>query len=143
MTRRNMHVGSAGRTDGFTLIELLVVVMIIGMLMSMIIGLAAFVNRKNLESRAYADIETIRTAFANYEMDSGELPPSDLLDETWTNAMVPFVPPGFSFLDPWDNVYLYERTAATPQAYKLYSMGQDREHGTPETDADNVVAGRN
>ena len=143
MTRRSMHVGSAGRTDGFTLIELLVVVMIIGILMSMIIGLAAFVNRKNLESRAYADIETIRTALANYEMDSGELPLSDLLDETWTNAVVPFVRDGFSFVDPWGNVYLYERNAATPHAYKLYSMGQDREDGTPETDADNVVAGRN
>jgi general secretion pathway protein G len=128
---------------GFTLIELLTVILIIGVLMSLILGVGAFAHRKNLESKAWADIETIRTWLTDYKMDVGTYPP----DATWTNALKDsgFAKEAFDFIDPWGNEYEYHYDSASPSTYVLFSKGADGEGGPtspPESNADNLEAGR-
>jgi general secretion pathway protein G len=129
----------------FTLIELLTVILIMGILMSMIIGIAVVVGQKNLEARALADIENIRNALNEHQLDYGKFPASTLADDTWTNDISDYMAlEGFNYIDPWDNAYLYETpaSASSPRSYTLYSLGRDGEEGTEEKNADNIVAGR-
>ena len=123
---------------GFTLIELLTVILIIGILMAMILGVVTYAHRINLEAKAKADIETIRTALVNYQMDVGQYP----AEATWATNLVGYIRDGFTFTDPWGEMYIYE-PAAGFKAYTLYSKGADRMVSPPaEADADNIVAGR-
>ena len=141
-TRRT---GSQRSKKAFTLIELLTVILIMGILMSMIIGIAVVVNQKNLEARALADIENIRNALNEHQLDYGKFPVSTIADETWTNAINDYmVLERFDYIDPWNNVYRYETPSGdtSPRRYTLYSLGRDGEEGSEETNADNIVAGR-
>lgn len=133
----------AGRFNrGFTLIELLTVVLIIGILMAMILGVVAYAHRINLESKAKADIETLRTALVSYQMDVGQYPANTPPATAWTNDVKPYIRESFTFIDPWGQFYVY--TCSSPwKAYDLHSKGADRlESPPPEADADNIVAGR-
>jgi len=135
------HVHIRRRTAAFTLIELLAVIMIIGILMSMILGIATWANRANMEAKARADIETMRTAIENFKMDMGDYPGLD----TWTNDLSSAVPPGFEFMDPWHRPYHYWIESEDSTTYRLYSVGADgAEAATPggPEDADNIEAGR-
>lgn len=136
--RRRFAEGGAA---AFTLIELLAVVMIIGILMSMILGVATWAQRANMEAKAKADIETLRTALDRCRMDDGQYPLAAAGTTAWTNAVRGNVPPEFDFLDPWNHIYRYICTA--PATYRLYSMGADGAEGPPpEADLDNIEAGR-
>ncbi len=75
----------------FTLIELLTVILIMGILMSMIIGIAVVVSQKNLEARALADIENIRNALNEHQLDYGKFPESTLADDTCPTNIVCFL----------------------------------------------------
>ena len=133
------------RKKAFTLIELLTVILIIGILMSMIIGIAVVVNQKNLEARALADIENIRNALNEHQLDYGSFPDSTLSDTTWIDDIDDYMTlESFDYIDPWGNMYLYVTPAGddSPRRYTLYSLGRDGEEGTEETNADNIVAGR-
>jgi len=70
------------RYAGFTLIELLIVVAIIGILAA--IAVPNFLNAqvRARVSRAVADMRTIETSLAMYQLDNNEHPP-------WTKALVP------------------------------------------------------
>ena len=136
MVRKSSVTRNAARR-GFTLIELLAVMLIIGVLMGMIVGIIAYAHRANLEARAKADIEKIRTALADYRMDEGVYP----AEAGWTNALRPRVPLDVDFIDPWGNVYRYFYDGSA--TFRLYSLGEDGEESPPpEADADNIVAGR-
>ena len=129
----------------FTLIELLTVILIMGILMSMIIGIAVVVGQKNLEARALADIENIRNALNEHQLDYGKFPDSTLADETWTNDINGYmIIEDFDYIDPWGNMYRYETPTGetSPRRYTLYSLGRDGEEGSEEENADNIVAGR-
>ncbi len=138
MAARGSVRGVNRSASGFTLIELLAVILIIGILMAMILGVVAYAHRANLEAKTKADIETIRTALVNYQMDVGTLPPGP----TWTTNLASYIRDGFTFLDPWGQAYRYI-PSANRKSYKLYSKGTDRaESPPPEADADNIIAGK-
>lgn len=128
---------SGTNRQGFTLIELLTVILIMGLLMAMILGVAAIANRKNLEAKAKADLETIRTALTDYQMDVGEYPG----EAAWTNDLEGYIRDDFRFTDPWGHDYEYEHDTST-SGYRIYSLGSDGAEGTDETNADNLEAGR-
>ncbi len=136
-TRPAHALKSGPSQQGFTLIELLTVILIMGLLMAMILGVAAIANRKNLEAKTKADLETIRTALTDYEMDVGEYPGA----AAWTNDLDGYIPDGFLFTDPWGHEYEYEHDRST-SGYRVYSLGSDGLEGTEETNADNLEAGR-
>lgn len=59
---------------GFTLIELLTVVVIIGILVSIVIGVAGNVRRQGAVSRATAEVSAIELALERYKIENGDYP---------------------------------------------------------------------
>ncbi len=60
--------------SAFTLIELLVVIAIIGILASMILATAGYVQEKAARSRAEAEIAALSAALESYKVDNGDYP---------------------------------------------------------------------
>ena len=134
------------RQAGFTLVELLTVMVIIALLAAITLGVAGFANRKSAESKAIADMETIRTALEEYRVSEGEYPE----DADWKTAVVDadVVSPelvteirAIAFSDPWGQDYIYHRSAKFQ--YRLLTRGQDGlcsadKGGKAENDADNI-----
>ncbi len=71
------------RQSAFTLIELLVVIAIIGVLTSLVLSAAGFVQKKGARSRAEAEIAAIAAALESYKADNGDYP----LNEGISNSL--------------------------------------------------------
>lgn len=128
----------------FTLIEVLVVMLIIAILLSLIIGIAAYAKRSAMEKKTAADIEKINMALQEYTLKYGVYPdstPTKGNARYWTNAAVigQFMQQGVfvSFIDPFGSDYVY-RTPGDRLSYSLLSPGFDRVVGT----GDDIETGR-
>ena len=75
-----MRPHSLERRTAFTLIELMVVISILGMLMSMILGIQRYAQTKSNRSRAEAEIAAICAAAEAYKADNGSFPRSTETD---------------------------------------------------------------
>ncbi len=116
------------RRSGFTLIEILLVVVIIGILAGIALPKLSGHTRRAEITRARAEIESIGTALAQYEMDMGEFPRSlqELVtspgNERWNG---PYLPKGVP-VDPWKRPYVYAYPGQrNPRSYDLSSLGPD------------------
>ena len=76
-------------------------------------------------------MELIRNALQETMLGNGSYPES-----ASNSAVMAMLPAGFSFLDPWQKPYNYQRTSGT--SYILFSNGQDESAGT----ADDIGADR-
>ena len=124
-----------GTRSGFTMLELLAVMVIV----SILIGLGAkgysLARRQAKESRAKAEIETLRTALNEYRVENGRYPAQassvgfkDLTEITkLTNAVE-----GASLFDPWGHAYQYQSTNRF--RYRIWSEGQDMESASDNID---------
>ena len=129
------HQSAAGVRGGFTLIELLTVIAIMGLLLSMIVGLSGYAIRISQESKAKAEIEVLSRALEEYMLQMGTYPEllTDIEDE---------LPEDVGLTDPWGNDYQYRRSATPAHTFTLYSMGPDGLHGDDAENADDIVSGR-
>lgn len=132
--KMNKQYSAKKAMRGFTLIELLIVMIIIGLLASLV-GPAMFgrVDSSRVTT-AEAQMKLLQTALDTYRLDMGTYP--DDLDELresdkrlWKGPYFPKEIP----LDPWENPYVYEKTA---DGFALLSLGADGERGGEENDAD-------
>ena len=128
--------------DGFTLLEIMLVVTIIALLL----GAAIYKLGGNVEYarhvRIASDIQGINTQLKLYESMNGFFPTS----EQGLQALVvqPSSDPQptrwyqlYKELpkDPWNNTYIYINPGRkNPNAYDLYSAGQDRRPDTADDD---------
>ena len=66
--------GHRGSDAGFTLVELLIVIAVIGILASLVLSVAGFIQYKGAVSRAEAEIAALSAALESYKADNGEYP---------------------------------------------------------------------
>ncbi|MCF7848482.1 MAG: type II secretion system protein GspG [Kiritimatiellales bacterium] len=94
------------RNAGFTLIEIMLVVIIIGILAGIAIKGTGGKTKTALYAQAKANIDTLDSAIAEYEMVNGTYPASldELLNEEKGG---PFLQKKKIPMDPWGNPYIY------------------------------------
>ena len=112
------HVLKNGGCGAFTLMEMLTVMAIVCLLVTLALGITSHAQRAAREARARAELELIRNALQERMLKNGGYPPA----ADWTNAVRGWLPGGFTFKDPWNNLYIYTNDTAT--SYSLYSRGQ-------------------
>src|SRR5881409_1308514 len=101
------------RSSGFTLIELLLVMVILAILAAVVVPKFTGRTEQARQSRAIADIATIKGALSQFEIDNGHFPseaegglralvekPGDLA--TWKHSYIDKLP-----TDPWNHDYVY------------------------------------
>lgn len=114
---------------GFTIVELLCVISVMAVLAGMILGGAAFMQRKAAESRAKADLEQIKNLLDECMIERGSFPTNaafigeirntqmaDLLTNQLKRAKR-----DLQLTDPWGRGYVY--TNARPYSFELLSYG--------------------
>jgi general secretion pathway protein G len=130
---------SIARRAGFTIAEMMVVIVIIGLLMTLVVGNFGAIFGRAQETTVKAHIKGIMDAIENHRMDYGKYP--DSLEEV-TNppdgreAFMKRIPK-----DPWGREYLYEPPAGSGNPMRIYTLGED---GTPggegnDRDLDNIT----
>ena len=145
---------------GFTLVELLAVITIITMLAALVVGGASFALRKASVARCYANMEIIKNALSDYQIDKGIYPPAstqeaDGVDSMLYEALVkepesagrkPYLigadfvqnwpsrsqnSDPMKLVDPWGNYYRYRSPGVKNRtSYDLWSCGPDGEDFT-------------
>ncbi len=128
---------AAKASSGFSLIEVLMVLIIIGIIIALINGLGGYARRASYEARARADIAKLHIALAHYVRTYDTYPTN--LEQ---NALGRWLPPDFSYDDPWGRPYRLITDTNTPDAYFLFSLGADGTNGNARADADNIETGR-
>jgi len=101
---RASRIGTvAGRSElAFTLLELLVVIAIIGVLASLVVGLAPVAGAKMREARLKAQLNDLVTAIESYKARFGVYPPDSYYYDRLN--------PASSYTDPVKNPLYYELT---------------------------------
>jgi general secretion pathway protein G len=129
--------------SGFTLLELLVVLVIIGLLAGYVAPQYFSQIGKSEAKVARAQIESFDKALAQYRIDIGRYPPTELglaalvtrpaSEQKWGGPyLAKAVPP-----DPWGKPYIY-RSPGQHGEYDLYSLGKDGVHGGTNESTDIV-----
>ena len=124
---------------GFTLIEIIIVVVLIG-------GIVAFAASRIMGggdrakvNLAKAQVQTIGEKLAQYEMDTGALPPAlaNLVSAPENSAgwLGPYAKPG-DLKDPWGHPYAYRMPGAEGAPFDLSSLGKDGQPGGDSVNAD-------
>ncbi len=107
---------------GFSLVELMAVVAIIGLLSAVVsVGVARYLV-KSRETKARADIASLRNAIDLFHIDEGRLPTS--LEE-----LAPYLRDQVLRNDPWGNPYVYQPTPGGSRPFDLGSLGSDGQEG--------------
>ena len=111
------HISRFKFSSAFTLVELLAVITIITILAAMVVGGASFALRKASIARCNANMEAIKNAIADYQIDYGSCPPGNesalyvalcngakryLKDPTCVQGSPA------QLVDPWGNPYKYQ-----------------------------------
>jgi prepilin-type N-terminal cleavage/methylation domain-containing protein len=136
------------RAGGFTLVELLAVMLILGILMTLVIGVTWLIFRDTKIVETKTNMKIIMTAIMEYRKANGSFPTgqstlvSDLKSvaesksqiaklgkETWDPADTT------SFRDSWGNAIVYSPIGGLGGGPKLTSPGPD---GDINTEEDNV-----
>ena len=128
---------------GFTLLELLVVLVIIGLLAGYVAPQYFSQIGKSEAKVAKAQIESFDKALAQYRIDVGRYPPTELglqalvtrpaSEQKWAGPYLAKAVP----LDPWGKPYIY-RSPGQHGEYDLYSLGKDGAPGGTGDAADVV-----
>ena len=126
------------RRQAFTLIELLTVIGIIGILMGLILGVSRLAKQAALKARARADIEKIHDTLAEYNLDNGTYPDTNIPAEL--DILISSLPAGVDFEDPWHRNYVYIKTSDF--GYTLYSHGPKEKDGAQFFTADDISSGK-
>lgn len=121
---------------GFTLIEMLAVMAIIGILAAMVLGISGWATRKADESKAEADIETIKNLLEEYRAGNGVYPEEEDWEDVIEKVDETFYIETNELKDPWGGMYEYEK----PSKYvvSVFSKGPDGKSGNDEDDKDNI-----
>lgn len=108
MIQKNPETIRNRRRAGFTLIEILLVVVIIGILAGIGIPAISGKSEKAKIAQAQANIVTLSSGLAIYEMNNGTYPASldGLLDES--KAGYPFLDKKAIPKDPWGKPFSYQ-----------------------------------
>jgi general secretion pathway protein G len=120
---------------GFTLIEILLVMTIIAILAAIVIPKMVGRSEQARQTAAHADLSSIKTALAAYEVDSGGYPKSlqDLIQQpgnakNWHGPYLENLPQ-----DPWGNPYVYTFPGRhNPNGFDIYSAGPDGKAGNDD-----------
>jgi len=110
------------KAGGFTLVELLVVIAIIAILAGLTLAAMGGIQKKNLRSRAMAEVQALSSAIEIYRLEMGFYPTSnnlytELTGQGPTNTNKVYFEPGVGittnpltgpFLDPTGTPYHYE-----------------------------------
>ena len=142
MKKRNKVCSAPGAADGrgFTIVELLSVISVMTILAAMVLGGAAFMQRRAAISRAQAEMEQIKMVLEECRLERGRFPtnPSDIgeirntpMADLLTNTLKR-AKHNLSLVDPWGRGYVY--TNALPYSYELLSYGPKG----PTFPADNI-----
>ena len=120
---------------GFTLIELLLVMVILAILAAVVVPKFTGRTEQARQTRAIADIATIKGALSQFEIDNGHFPseaegglralvekPGDLA--TWKHSYIDKLP-----TDPWNHDYVYRQPGNNGKDYDLLSGGPDGHEG--------------
>ncbi len=119
---------------GFTIMELLVVILIMGILMSMVIGLWKLVAGKGRETKTKAELQEIAKIVTDYQAKYGRVP-EQLTSDGVVDEIRKILPRGSrrnNISDPWERPYIYTSKQGR-QSFTLYSRGRDERN-----DADNI-----
>ena len=112
--RRNFFSETRRRRGGFTLIELLTVIAIIGIMVSVVIGVSSMVKRKSLVARTQASLEQIAIKLDEHLLAYGEYPIN--LEEIKDD-----LPNNVDLQDAWERDYTYKTNAS--RSYIMFSQG--------------------
>ncbi len=149
------HARRRRRASGFTLIEILLVIVIILLLAGALVVFVLPQQKGAEKNTTRLMLQGVGNALDNYRLNLGHYPteqeggldallkkPSfenERLGEKWAG---PYLKPGTTLDDPWNNKIRYELNDATTSGggetagalpYKLFSVGPD---GQPDTDDD-------
>lgn len=106
---------TVGRETGFSLVELSIVLLIVGLLLSGLIGSAAsFIQHAN-SREADKQLNLIRESLIGFLVENGRLPCADSDGDGWENGPdpcdnwggFPFAQLGVPKIDPWGGGYRY------------------------------------
>ncbi len=130
------------RDAGFTLIELMVVIVIIGILAGFIVPKLMHRTGQAAQTRAKADIASIKTALQLFKLDTGRYPTSGEGLQALRSA--PGGVRGYQkggYLekdpkDPWGRTYIYTYPGTHGDEFGIVSYGADEAPGGDGENAD-------
>jgi general secretion pathway protein G len=130
------------KKSAFTIVEMMVVLIVIGILMSLSVGVAIKILGEAKKGQAEADITALEAAISRYERDVGSYPPSggsglyyyleaDRSGDTtgWEGAYIDFDEDrtsGNNYVDPWGTSYQYLNPGSptrNPDFVDIWSTG--------------------
>lgn len=123
------------KQTGFTLVEILVVLAIIGILMTLVLGLFSVAGNKSTTTQARAEIAGLMNEFDLFFEENNRYP--DDLNEfsSWytsrhSGTVWAVTQDGDAAepLDPWGEPYVYDQ-GPTPFVYEIGSKGPDGQNG--------------
>ena len=136
MLRRSFKSGQ----QGFTLVELMVVIAILALLGGVVAPQVMNKLKTAKPQKVKIDIERIGMALDMYAVENGDYPTTEqgldaLINQPTSqpeplNWGGPYVKKGTKFMDPWNNVYVYEQPSTHEgYDYDLFSFGPDKQEG--------------
>ena len=94
--------------------ELLTVIAIIGVMVSVVMGIRTLVKRKSLVARTQANLEQIALQLDEYQLLNGVYPVNlEVIEDD--------LPSNIKLQDSWERAYIYATNGS--RAYSLYSEG--------------------
>ena len=94
--------------------ELLTVIAIIGIMVSVVMGISTLVKRKSLVARTQANLEQLALQLDEYQLLNGVYPVNlEVIEDD--------LPSNIKLQDSWERAYIYATNGS--RAYSLYSEG--------------------
>ncbi len=127
---------------GFTLIELMVVIVIIGILAGFIVPRIMQRTGQAAQTRAKADIASLKTALQMFKLDTGRYPASGEGLQALRSApggVRNYQKGGYlekDPIDPWGNTYTYTYPGSHGSEFDIISYGLDGVPGGEGEEAD-------